>query len=240
MKLSLIIPCFNEEKNLPLLIERCENVFSSTGHEVILVENGSTDNTYKVLPRLLSKHKNIRCVTVKKNQGYGFGILEGLKNAKGDILSWTHADMQTDPADTLKGLSFFMDSDTPELLFVKGMRRGRPIMDVIFTVGMSIFESILLRKIFWDINAQPTMFHRSMLNKWSNPPHDFSLDLYSYYYANIYRYKIKRFPVIFGERAHGISHWNVDFKSKIKFISRTIEFSFSLKKRLGKNANYTT
>ena len=97
---------------------------------------------------------------------------------------------------------------------------------------MSIFETVLLRTRLWDINAQPNIFSRSFFESWVNPPHDFSLDLYVYFTARHQGLPVYRFPVEFGERAHGVSHWNVNWAGKWKFIRRTIDFSFELKKRL--------
>ena len=159
---------------------------------------------------------------MQKNQGYGHGIISGLDVATGDILSWTHADLQTDPKDILKGIEIFEKNKKD--IFVKGRRIGRPLSDNIFTIGMSIFEIILLRKYMFDINAQPTMFSRSFYDKWDKPPRDFSLDLYAYYMACYNKIEIFRFPVVFGERKYGISHWNIDLKSKINFIKRTVKF----------------
>ena len=93
---------------------------------------------------------------------------------------------------------------------------------------MSLFESVLLRQPLWDINAQPTMFHRDFMKTWQSPPDDFSLDLYVYYQARRRDLTISRIPVKFGERAHGVSHWNVDWRSKVKFIQRTIAYSGKL------------
>jgi len=228
LKYSLIIPCFNEEKNLPLLIEKSKELLSRNDIQLILVDNGSTDNTKKILLNYKLKHKNLSVVHVKKNKGYGFGILSGLNEAEGDIIGWTHADMQTDPNDFLEGIIFFKKFS--ENIFVKGKRYGRPFGDTFFTIGMSIFESILLGTRLWDINAQPTIFSKSFFHSLKNPPNDFSLDLYFYYKAIQSNLKIYRFPVLFGERAHGVSHWNVDFSSKLKFIRRTINYSFKLKK----------
>jgi glycosyltransferase involved in cell wall biosynthesis len=232
MKYSLIIPCYNEAENIPLLLERCNKVFEQEDTEVILVDNGSTDNSSDVLIELLLKYPDCRSVTVEKNQGYGFGILAGLRAAKGDILGWTHADMQTDPQDALRGLDLFDEYGND--IFVKGSRHGRPLADVIFTVGMSIFETILLRKPMWDINAQPTMFSRSFFETWIDPPNDFSLDLFTYYKARCQNLKIYRIPVKFGERAFGNSHWNVNWTAKFKFIRRTVAFSLQLRKLLNK------
>lgn len=232
MKLSLIIPCYNEAANLPLLLDRCASL-RDADIEVILVDNGSADNSPQVLQDLLPSYPHCRSVRVPVNQGYGFGILSGLEAATGDLLAWTHADMQTDPKDVLRGLEIFKQHvDSGNNIYVKGQRIKRPLADVIFTVGMSIFETLLLRTRLWDINAQPNMFSRKFFESWVNPPHDFSLDLYVYFTARNQGLPVYRFPVEFGERAHGVSHWNVNWAAKMKFIRRTIDFSFELKRRL--------
>ena len=226
MYFSLIIPCYNESPNLPLLIERCNGFVENPNVEIILVDNGSTDKSPKILKNLC--HGTVRSISIEKNQGYGFGILTGLKAAKGDILGWTHADMQTDPLDFLSGISLF--DRHGKNIFVKGRREGRPFTDVFFTIGMSLFETILLRKPMWDINAQPTIFSRNFFETWKNPPYDFSLDLYSYYQAHEQNIPVYRFPVKFERRIHGISRWNINGTAKKKFIKRTVKFSLQLKK----------
>ena len=230
MRFSLVIPCYNEAANLPLLLERCKELAVRPDVEVVLVDNGSTDSTAELLQNLLPKYPGCRSIRVEKNQGYGFGIVSGLKAAKGEILGWTHADMQTDPQDVLLGLGLFEKHGDD--IFVKGRRYGRPFMDVVFTVGMSVFETLLLARPMWDINAQPTMFPRSFFDDWETPPEDFSLDLFTYYQAQSSGLKVYRFPVRFGERAHGVSHWNVNWAAKWKFIRRTIDFSLQLKKKI--------
>ncbi|MBM5461553.1 glycosyltransferase family 2 protein [Pseudomonas sp. P66] len=230
MRFSLVIPCYNEAANLPLLLERCKALGATPGVEVILVDNGSTDSTPGVLEALLPAYQGCRSIRVEQNQGYGFGILSGLRAAQGQMLGWTHADMQTDPQDALRGLDLV--SRHGEEVFIKGRRYGRPLADTLFTTGMSIFETLLLRKPLWDINAQPTMFSRRFFETWEAPPHDFSLDLYAYYQARQCKQMVHRFPVRFGERAHGVSHWNVNWAAKRKFIARTIDFSLQLRKSL--------
>lgn len=226
IKFSFVIPCYNEAANIPLLLERCR-VLIRSDVEIILVDNGSTDSSPEVLIRLLPQYPGCRSVRVAENQGYGFGILTGLKAAKGEILGWTHADMQTDPHDVLQGLKLFEKHGKD--IFVKGKRFGRPMADVVFTIGMSIFETLLLGKPMWDINAQPNMFSRTFFEAWQNPPHDFSLDLYAYYQAKVHKMPVYRFPVRFGNRAHGVSHWNVSWSAKRKFIMRTLSFSLQMK-----------
>lgn len=232
MRFSLIIPCFNEGENIPLLIKRLKEVFKDNQYEVILVNNGSNDNTQEIIEKSTEGLENFKVVKILENIGYGNGIIKGLEIARGDILGWTHADLQTDPGDSLKALSYFNSKNDRKL--VKGLRRGRSFSDKFFTFNMTIFELFLLGKYMVDINAQPSIFHRELFDSWRNPPDDFSLDLFLYYTAIRSNYKIFRFPVHFPKRIHGTSKWNFSLESKIKFIKRTITFSIQLKKRLNK------
>jgi len=232
MKLSIVVPCYNEAKNIPLILERFGQVIQGADKELILVDNGSTDNSQDIMKSLLPDYPFARIEKVEVNQGYGFGILSGMHAARGEYLVWTHADMQTDPYDVIKAFELIEKAPRPEETYVKGNREGRPLMDNIFTWGMGIFESIYLGVSLKDINAQPNLFHRSFFESWKSPPHDFSLDLYAFYMARCQQISIIRFPVLFKKRIHGHSHWNFGWKSKWKFIKRTLDFSFKLKKRL--------
>ncbi|NOZ01445.1 MAG: glycosyltransferase family 2 protein [Deltaproteobacteria bacterium] len=237
MKLSVVIPCYNEARNIPLILDRFGEVVGdkeveSKDIEVVLVDNGSTDDTPEVLRDLLAGYPFARTVRVDVNQGYGFGILSGLQEANGEFLGWTHADMQTDPKDTIKALRLIESAPEPQRSFVKGNRKGRPVSDVFFTLGMGLFESLYLGVNLRDINAQPNLFHRSFFESWEDPPHDFSLDLYAFVLARKRGLDVIRFPVRFPKRIHGHSKWNVDWRSKWKFILRTLKYSAGLKRRL--------
>jgi hypothetical protein len=184
------------------------------------------------LTRELTGKAGIRSVRVPVNRGYGHGILEGLRSCESEILGWTHADLQTDPMDAVRGFAMFKEERDPARLFVKGSRYGRPVADVVFTLGMSLFETLWMRRAMRDINAQPTLFPRSFMQGWRNPPGDFALDLFAYAEAKASAMKVRRFPVLFAPRQHGVSHWNVDWKAKAKFIRRTLDFSVRLRREI--------
>ena len=222
MYFSLVIPVYNEEKNLPFLFDKLHELLSKNSYEVVIVENGSLDNSREVLKKYLSKYKNLKCIFLKKNKGYGGGIIEGLKIAKGKFLSWTHADMQTNPCDVINAEEFIFSNK--KNIFIKGLRKGRPLIDQFFTFSMSFIATLRLGYFFRDINAQPTIFPASFFQNWDNPPFDFSLDIYAYYEAKRLRYKIYRFPVRFSQRLFGTSSWNKDIISKIKFIKRNLKY----------------
>lgn len=233
MKLSIVVPCYNESKNIPLILEKFNSVIKRDDVEVILVNNGSTDDSEKILNELIPKYNFARAVKVEVNQGYGFGIISGFLEAKGEFIGYTHADMQTDPADPIKVLGIIESQENPQNCYIKGDRRGRPLFDQFFTIGMSFFETIYLRTKLWDINAQPNIFHKSFFEDIKNScPKDFSLDLYLLYMANKKGLNVIRFDVIFPKRIYGTSSWNTGFASKWKFIKRTLDFSIKLKKEL--------
>lgn len=232
MKLSIIIPCYNEAKNIPLILDRFEQVINRPDIEVILVNNGSKDNTEEVFTEYVRKYVFARAVKVDINQGYGFGIISGLRAASGEFIGYTHADMQTDPADVLKALNIIEKQVNPKNTYVKGNRIGRPAIDQFFTIGMSVFETIYMGKKLWDINAQPNIFHRDFFENLDNIPMDFSLDLFFLYNAQLKKMKVVRFDVVFPPRVYGESSWNTGLASKWKFIKRTLTFSFKLKKQI--------
>lgn len=231
VELTLVIPCFNEGQGLGKLFDRCVDALIDQRLEIVLVNNGSTDNTEDIFAILKKRNQErLKFHTVEVNLGYGHGILQGLGVATSRFIGWTHADLQTDPVDALKAIPMIVEGSNP--MFIKGKRQGRPLSDVVFTFGMSIYETLLLRRGLWDINAQPTIFPREFYENWTNPPTDFSLDLFAYASAKAAKHPVKRIPVVFGEREFGTSSWNVDWKSKLKFIKRTIAFSRELKGRL--------
>jgi len=228
---SLVIPCYNEARSLPELVLRARFTAEAGGGEVVLVDNGSTDDTPQVLARLLDPADDrVRSIRVDPNEGYGWGITSGLAVARAPIVGWTHADLQTDPADALRAVAAMEGVAGPVL--VKGRRFGRPVADRVFTAGMSVFETVLLRRRLTDINAQPTVFSRELLDRWGTPPKDFSLDLFAMYTAAERGFQIRRVPVVFAPRRFGTSSWNVDLAAKRKFIRRTIDFSLALRKQL--------
>ena len=232
MKLSIVIPCYNESKTIPLILEKFSSIIKKKDIEILFINNGSQDNSLEILNKLIPHYPFAKVVTINVNQGYGFGITSGLCEAKGEYIGYLHADMQTDPADALKALEILERQSNPENCFIKGNRKGRSLFDRFFTIGMSLFETIYLRSKLWDINAQPNIFHRNFFYSIKNNcPKDFSLDLYFLYMANKKKLNVIRFDVMFPRRIHGTSSWNTGLASKWKFIKRTIEFSIKLKKQ---------
>ena len=227
--LSVIVPCYNEEENIPLIISKFNKILEESNEkiEVILVNNGSIDDSKKIFEKNILKIKqNIKVLNIKKNIGYGHGILSGLKIAKGNILSWTHADLQTDPKDVLSALNTYKKYNDSQLV-VKGKRRNRNLLDSFFTWGMQIYCTILLNKKLKDINAQPKLFSRVFYeNNFKEPPSDFSLDLFLLLNAR----RIETVDVFFHNRKFGVAKGGGSFRGKLKLIARTLAYIKKMKR----------
>lgn len=102
MNLSIIIPVFNEEDNLPLLYESIKKTVSEveSAWEVLLVDDGSRDGSLRVLQELAAADpEHVRVVGLRRNFGQTAAIAAGIDHSTGDILVLMDADMQNDPAD---------------------------------------------------------------------------------------------------------------------------------------------
>ena len=101
MDFSLIVPCYNEEGNLEKFYEEAEKVFSNANieYEYVFINDGSTDNSEKILKKIYNEHpnKNITIVNFSRNFGKESAIFAGLKNSEGDAVCLIDADLQQLP-----------------------------------------------------------------------------------------------------------------------------------------------
>ena len=229
MQYSIIIPCYNEEESIITLVNKLNEIYEKKKIQIILVNNGSSDNTLNVLKNEAKKYSYIKVVDVKVNQGYGYGIMKGLENADGEFVGWIHADLQLDPNNLLRVFSILESEKNRNSIFIKGKRKNRPVIDRIFTFGMSVFETSLFKMRLYDIGAIPVMFRRNMLEYIKDAPNDFSIELYVYYIAKKLKKKIIRIPVNLDNRKAGKSSWNTGLLSKFKQSIRIIKASIKIK-----------
>ena len=102
MKVSLVIPVYNEEENLPILFQSIQKEMQAlkTTWEVIFVDDGSRDNSQTVLGELVKKDpKHVRVVIFRRNFGQTAAIAAGIDHSQGETIVLLDADMQNDPAD---------------------------------------------------------------------------------------------------------------------------------------------
>jgi glycosyltransferase involved in cell wall biosynthesis len=122
-KLSIIVPTYNEETTLVILLERIFNTPTlDYEKEIIVIDDGSTDATGHILKQNKNKYK-YAVLTHEKNRGKGAAIRTGFRVASGDIILIQDADLEYDPADWEKILNAFED---PSVSVVFGSRNLNP------------------------------------------------------------------------------------------------------------------
>lgn len=215
LKYSVIIPCYNEENNIQELVHLLEQSGVGYDMEWVMVENGSVDGTRSKLDEACGGKKLFRIVYVNKNKGYGYGLQQGLKAATGDYVGWIHADMQIAPSEIVKFIRI-AGENPGKLLFLKGRRKNRGVMDYFFTGCMTVYASLMLKTWIYDIGGIPVLFNRELLGRMPKMPYDFSVETYVYAMAKKNHYEIHRYNVVQKEREKGSSSWNRGLCSKIR------------------------
>jgi len=99
--LSVVIPIHNEAANIPALAERLAKTLREMNlrHEVIFVDDGSTDGSFQVLKEFHDADPNVRVIRFPKNFGQTAALSAGFSHARGGIVIAMDADLQNDPAD---------------------------------------------------------------------------------------------------------------------------------------------
>ena len=103
MKISVVIPCYNEEQNLEIPVTETIRYFKENkiSGEVVIVDDGSFDNTRKVAEKLSVSNPEIKVISHKKNRGLGQACLTGFNNSNGEWVTWLPGDGQFYPEDMI-------------------------------------------------------------------------------------------------------------------------------------------
>jgi len=233
MKMSFVIPAFNEEGNLEKLHHKlCAQMKSITDDfEIIYVDDGSTDNSFELLKKLTSDKRQVKIIKFRKNFGKSIALNEGFRIATGDIIVTLDADLQDDPAEIERFISELNNGYD----LVSGWKQNRK--DPVFTKNM------------------PSKFFNYMISKFTGLKlHDYNCGFKAYrknvvkslsLYGDLHRYipalahaegwKVGEIPVKhharnFGKSKYGINrffHGFFDFITVIfitKYLKRPMHF----------------
>ena len=153
--LSVIIPFYNEEGNVEDVIKDVKKTLLDAGinHEIVAVDNGSTDRTPEILHTL--KGNDVRVVTVKQNIGFGYGIISGLKAAKGMYLGYMWGDNQISPYFMVKVFEKLLKENL-DLCKIKRTSRDYGFFRKLESAAYNrLFMMFLFGKISYDVNGSP-------------------------------------------------------------------------------------
>lgn len=163
-ELSVFFPFWNEEKNIEQVVERVIPIVSRTAGrwEIIMVDDGSSDNTLKLAEKLARSDSRLKAVTHQPNRGYGAALKEGFANSKYDVVVFTDGDGQFDFSEVTKFVEKIDDADI--VIGYRKKRRDHPFRRFLMNI-LKIWDFVFFGFYFKDIDCGFKMFKKKSLSK---------------------------------------------------------------------------
>lgn len=202
--ISIVIPAFNEAKRLPLFLERvigfCKE--SSLQYEIIVVDDGSRDNTGEVARAFAAQFSDLRTIRFGHNTGKGHAVRAGLMAATGDIALFLDADGSTGPEEIERNLHYLTDggfdifagsrvlSDEQQVMDARWYRRA---MGAVFNLSVQtlLFSNVRDTQCGFKMFRKEVIFPLFSRNRLQG----FGFDIEILYLAHKLGYRVKEGPV---------------------------------------------
>ena len=207
MTLSVIIPLYNEEENLPLLYEKLKEYLESLKkeYEILFVDDGSADRTLSILEEIQAKDNRVVVLSLRRNFGQTAAFAAGFDFARGDIVVTMDGDLQNDPVDISKLLELIKDHD-----LVSGWRKKRK--DPFFSRRLpSLVANWLISKVtgvkLHDYGCSLKAYRRDVIKnlKLYGEMHRFIPAVASWYGVRVAEVEVAHHPRLKGKSKYGIS-----------------------------------
>lgn len=235
--LSVIMPALNEEKNIEKAVIATINAFNKYGidGEIIVINDGSTDNTANIIQNLAKQHNNIKFITHKAPKGIGYSVWKGFKTSDKEVVVYFPADNENDPDDALMFFDLIdkVDIIAPFIHNLKVRDKKRRLISAIynFIINMTFFTKL-------NYHNGTTFYRRVILN-------DIELSNFGFFYQTELLIKLIKSGYLFAEVPNYLGQ-RTDGKSKalsLKSFIQTIKGYLNLIyviyiKALKTNKNY--
>ena len=147
VEISFVVPAYDEGDEIFDNLVECENTIAELGldYEMIVVNDGSQDDTYKEATRV--KSERIKVVGYPDNRGKGYAILHGIRQAKGDLITFIDADLDLNPKQ-IKTFIEYMEEREADVVI--GSKR-HPLSDINYPIGRRFFSkgyNLMLKTMF--------------------------------------------------------------------------------------------
>lgn len=163
MKLSVIIPVYNEVESIETILKRVQD--TGRAREIIAVDDGSQDGTRDLLKKLDGK-KGVRVILHEKNQGKGAAVRTGMSAAKGDVLLIQDADLEYDPRDypeLLKPIEEGLADVVYGSRFLGRAHRVTMFWHMVANKSLTLMTNILYDTILTDMETGYKVFRREVI-----------------------------------------------------------------------------
>jgi len=170
-ELSIVIPCYNEEQRLPRTIEQIERYLAGKGlsHEVILVDDGSSDGTRTIMDAAAERNRSVRVEALPHNRGKGRALAEGVAAARGAEILVTDADLST-PIEELDRLSAELRKGAGVAIASRALPGSRvevsqPIYRVLMGKAFNLLVQAVLLPGIWDTQCGFKLFRADVAHE---------------------------------------------------------------------------
>lgn len=226
--LSFIVPCYNEEEIITYTLKRLHSVFIESGYnlELVVVDNGSTDRTGEVVRKFAKSHTGIVVHRVEVNEGYGWGVINGIPLCTAPWIGIIPADGQVDAEDVVRLYEAVMTTDGN----VVGKVRRRFRMDGLYRKLISTSYNVFIRML-WpklgsiDINGSPKLLPAQAIREMDLSSKGWLLDPELMIKAHYMGMRVMEFNVFSRMRGNGVSH--VSTTTCWEFLHNLLYFRFS-------------
>lgn len=165
-ELTIFFPFWNEEENIEKTVTTARFVANQVARkwEIIMVDDGSSDNTLKIAQKLAKKDPNFRVISHQPNRGYGAALKAGFDNAQYDYVVFTDGDGQFDFTEITKFIEAIEDADV--VIGYRKKRRDKNLWKrLLLMYLLKVWDYLLFHFYFKDIDCAFKMFRKDALEK---------------------------------------------------------------------------
>jgi len=212
--ISVVVPVSNEEGSLPILIPKLVQVLNPLGlpYEMIFVDDGSSDGSRRILKEMASQYPYLRIIGLKENRGLSTALLAGMREVRGDTIVTLDSDLQNDPEDIPRLLSYL---DRYDMATGWRQKRDDPWLRGISSKIANAIRNRLIGENIYDSACTMRAFKRECIKEIPvfNGMHRFLSTL-----VKMNGYRIIEVPVLHHPRKFGKSKYNIRNRALRSFI----------------------
>ena len=151
MKISIVVPCFNEIETIKEITSKIVNTLNEYQYEILVIDDCSTDGSFKILNEIQSNNKNIKILSNSKNLGKGASLRKGFEEATGEIICIQDADLEYDPIDLIKMINLVIEGSA-DVVFGSRFRGNGPVRANLYINRVANFIITTLTNIFTNLS----------------------------------------------------------------------------------------
>lgn len=152
LELSIVVPAYNEQLRITSFLKNLLNFSKKNldSYEIIIVDDGSNDNTYQIVKDLIKDYENAKIITYSENKGKGYAVFQGILNAIGEFVLFIDADGSTPPEEIKNMIKIYRKYDYDVIIGTRidetsSIENPQPISRKVLSLIFNLYSNILFR-----------------------------------------------------------------------------------------------